>query len=172
MRVPAKQICPLLARKAKTAPGRRLPNRHLQNNVRAFAANSSVTGMILSAAILPISRPARTEPVKAILATSSCLTSASPASAPAPVTTFSTPSGSRLQRPARQTSARWLRCTRWVVHHRIADRQPEQCRGKLVQRRVPRRNDTNNAIWLMHGIAVLFRPYRNMLALQDAARPP
>lgn len=49
---------------------------------------------IRSTAAWPIARPTPTEPVKVILSMPGCAASAAPASAPAPVTMFSTPSGS------------------------------------------------------------------------------
>ena len=46
-----------------------------------------------SAAMCAISRPARSEPVKAIFRTPPCATSGAPASGPVPVTTLSAPAG-------------------------------------------------------------------------------
>ena len=55
--------------------------------------NSRDTFFKLSAANLAIRFPVRTDPVKVRMGTSGCLTNASPASPPKPVTTFITPAG-------------------------------------------------------------------------------
>ncbi len=47
--------------------------------------------MIRSAAIAPIARPVRTDPVNATFATDGCSTSAAPATSPVPSTTLNTP---------------------------------------------------------------------------------
>ena len=56
--------------------------------------SSSVTRLAPAAASAMTRSPTGVEPVKAILRTSGCVTSASPATAPCPVTTLKTPSGS------------------------------------------------------------------------------
>ena len=62
--------------------------------------SSSVTRTSRSPAIAAMRRPVSVPPVNAILETSGCRTSASPASAPKPVTTLTTPGGM----PASSTS--------------------------------------------------------------------
>jgi hypothetical protein len=57
--------------------------------------SSSVTGMMFSVAYCMISRPVSVDPVNATLAIRGLVASAWPASPPRPLTTFSTPSGSR-----------------------------------------------------------------------------
>jgi hypothetical protein len=56
--------------------------------------SSSVTRLEPGAASAATRSPVGVEPVKATLRTSGCVTSASPATGPVPVTTFSTPGGS------------------------------------------------------------------------------
>jgi hypothetical protein len=55
--------------------------------------NSSVTGMMFSEAYCMINRPVVVSPVKAILAMRGLCASGLPASAPKPLTTFTTPGG-------------------------------------------------------------------------------
>jgi hypothetical protein len=55
--------------------------------------SSSVTRLVPRAAIAMICSPTGVDPVNAILRTLSCVTSASPATEPRPVTTLKTPSG-------------------------------------------------------------------------------
>ena len=65
--------------------------------------SSSVTRLSAPPAFAPISRPTSVEPVKAILSTPACSTSAAPV-LPSPVSTFSTPGGkptSRASSPRR-----------------------------------------------------------------------
>ena len=56
--------------------------------------SSRVTWLMFCAALRRIARPVGTEPVNATRGTPGCETSASPSSAPVPVTTLSTPGGS------------------------------------------------------------------------------
>ena len=60
-----------------------------------FPPSSSVKGINAATAPSAILRPVAVDPVKAILAIRPDRTSASPASAPVPLTMFSTPAGSR-----------------------------------------------------------------------------
>ena len=62
--------------------------------------SSSVTGIRRSAQLRAMIRPAAVDPVKAILSTPGCFTSASPVSRP-PVTTLTTPGG----KPTASTAA-------------------------------------------------------------------
>ena len=57
--------------------------------------SSSVTGMMFSEAYCMISRPVVVSPVKAILAMRGLEASGLPASSPKPLTTLSTPGGSK-----------------------------------------------------------------------------
>ena len=70
--------------------------------------SSSVTRLIVPAALRTISTPTSVDPVKPTLATSGCSTSASPTTSPGPGTTFSTPGGS----PASSASSAYLSAER------------------------------------------------------------
>ena len=63
--------------------------------------SSSATRLTVCAATSEMRLPARVEPVKEIMSTCGCLTSASPAAGPKPVTRLNTPLG----RPAASTTS-------------------------------------------------------------------
>ena len=67
--------------------------------------SSSDTRLSVPAASRWMSLPTAVEPVKAILSTSGCATSAAPAVSPKPGTTFSTPAGSPASAQARASSS-------------------------------------------------------------------
>ena len=62
--------------------------------------SSSVTRLIVVAALRAISAPTAVDPVNPILPTPGCATSASPTVAPGPGTTFSAPAGSPASTPS------------------------------------------------------------------------
>ena len=66
--------------------------------------SSSVTRLIVSAALAAIRRPTSVEPVKATLATSGCSTMRSPTTRPCPTTTLNTPSGMPASTTIRSSS--------------------------------------------------------------------
>ena len=93
--MPALHTWPALVTKARSDPGTACSrSASAKTRLGDFPPSSSVTGRMRSAARCAISRPARSEPVKATLRTPPCATSAAPASGPVPVTTLRAPAGS------------------------------------------------------------------------------
>ena len=101
--------------------------------------SSSVTRLSARPAVAPISRPTAVEPVKAILSTPGCSTSAAPV-APSPVTTLTTPSGipaSSAELAEPQGGQR--RLLGGLEDHRAAGRQRRaELPARHQQREVPR----------------------------------
>ena len=101
--------------------------------------SSSVTGMRFSEAYCMISRPVVVSPVKATLAMRLFWASGLPASTPKPLTTLSTPGGSRS--PIRSISTMMLsgRLLGRLEHDAVAGGQRRrQLPGRHQQREVPR----------------------------------
>ena len=96
------QVWPLAAKMPEIAPETASSSLASSNTMCAdLPPSSSVTCLKSAAAATLTARPPASPPVKATLRTSGCVTSASPASWPKPVTTLITPGGI----PASCTSA-------------------------------------------------------------------
>ena len=103
--------------------------------------SSSVTGMMFSDAYCMIRRPVVVSPVKAILAMRGLEASGLPASTPKPLTTLSTPGGSRSPISSISTMMRQRRLLGRLEHDAVAG---GECRGQLPRRHQDRevpRND-------------------------------
>ena len=98
-RGPAMQNCPVLNTKAlMTAPIAASTSASAKRIFAALPPSSATTGVRCSPAVRATTRPIFVEPVKAIMSTPSCRTSASPSSGESPVTTLYTPSGTPASR--------------------------------------------------------------------------
>ena len=96
------QVWPVAAKMPEMAPITAASMSASSNTMLGdLPPSSSETCLKLRAAISLIRWPVTSEPVKLIFATSGCSTSRAPASAPSPVTTFTTPGG----KPASSSSA-------------------------------------------------------------------
>ena len=88
------QIWPELAKTAIAATGTAFSRSASRQTITGdFPPSSSETRLRFPVAARAMAWPVAVEPVKTILSTPGCAASAAPASAPVPVTTFSTPSG-------------------------------------------------------------------------------
>ena len=96
--------------------------------------------------------PARVEPVNEIMSTSGCFTSASPAAAPVPVTTLSTPLG----RPAASATSARMKALNGATSEGLSTTRAaggerrRHLERDLVQRVVPRRDRADHADRLAH----------------------
>ena len=101
-REPAVQTWPWLKKIAAAAPRTARSTSQSSSTITGdLPPSSSDTRFMSSTAARPISLPTSVEPVKAILSTPGCATSAAPAVSPRPVTTLTTPGG----KPASSTSS-------------------------------------------------------------------
>ena len=101
--------------------------------------SSSVTGMMFSAAYCMIRRPVVVSPVKAILAMRLLLASGLPASTPKPLTTLSTPGGSRSPMMSAQHHDAHRRLLGRLQHDAVAGgERRRQLPRRHQQREVPR----------------------------------
>ena len=129
--------------------------------------SSSATRFTVSAATAATRLPARVEPVNEIMSTSGCETSASPTSAPVPVTRLKTPGGKpdglddlgEDERGQRRDLAR-LEDDRAAGGERRRD-----FRCDLVQRIIPRRDAADDADRFVHD-----RRVADLLVLRFARR--
>ena len=104
--MPALQTCPAFVTNARSDPGTALAmSASAKTRLGDLPPSSRVRGRMRSAAIRPISLPARSEPVNATLRTSGCSTIAAPTSGPVPVTTLKTPAGSPHSTASRASSS-------------------------------------------------------------------
>ncbi len=103
MREPAQHTWPWLNQIASTTPSTTESRSASSKTTKGdFPPSSRLSRFPLPAVASRIARPTSVEPVKAILSTSGCATSAAPVR-PSPVTTFTTPGG---RPPSRHTSAK------------------------------------------------------------------
>ncbi len=95
IRVPDSHACPWFIRQPNSVPSAaRSRSASSRTMFGPLPPSSSVSRLMLPAAIRMISRPTAVEPVKAIFRTSGWLASRAPTTAPSPGTTFRTPGGS------------------------------------------------------------------------------
>jgi hypothetical protein len=105
-----KQVCPEFMNDVPRSAASVTSRSASSSTIAAdFPPSSRVTGMSRSPQLRAMMRPAAVDPVKAILSTPGCLTSASPVSRP-PVTTLTTPGGN----PTASTAAASARASRGV----------------------------------------------------------
>ena len=146
-REPAQQTWPWLNQIASTTPST-APSRSASSNTMKgdLPPSSSVSDLPVPAVAWRIRRPTSVEPVKAILSTPGCSTSAAPV-APSPVTTLSTPGG----RPASCSEfGEQQRGERGELgglqHHRVAERERRRdLPGQHQQRKIPRNDLADDA---------------------------
>src|SRR6478609_8001747 len=154
-RAPAEHTCPALVVNPVTDPATAASRSASAKMMFAdFPPNSRVSGMIRSAAILPMARPVATEPVNATFATTGCCTRAAPAPCPVPSTTLSVPAGN----PTSVASC----ASRTVVEEVLSDGLittvlPAASAGapRLVDRHVPRRDHADHSEGFAPGVDVL-----------------
>ena len=106
MRERAQQSWPALPNTALGAAAAARSRSASANTMLAdLPPSSSVTRLIVSAALAAIRRPTSVEPVKAIFATSGCSTRRWPHTEPGPATTLTTPSGTPASSAIRSNSS-------------------------------------------------------------------
>ena len=92
-REPAQHTCPWFSQMPSTRPSTALSRSASSNTTNGDLPPSSSDNFLCESAVARrIARPTSVEPVKAILSTSGCTTSAAPV-LPSPVTMFTTPGG-------------------------------------------------------------------------------
>ena len=111
MRLMAMQICPQLRNERRVAPATAAPRSAERVTIIGQLPPSSSVSRLMLGHERWIARPVALDPVKAILSTSGCSTSAWPATDPAPVTTPTTPGGM----PASTTFAAMASAVKGVI---------------------------------------------------------
>ena len=156
--MPAEHTCPALVVNPVTDPATAASRSASAKMMFAdFPPNSRVTGMMRSAAILPMARPVATEPVNATFATPGCCDQGGAGAR----------SGAEhhVERPGRESDlGRQLREThggrggalRRLDHHGVARGQRRRGgAGRLVERHVPRRDHPDHPEGFASGVDVL-----------------
>src|SRR5664279_4968657 len=159
-----------------------------EDDLRALRPSSRTTRLNVSAAAFWIVRPTSGEPVKLILSTPGCATSAAPATSPSPGTTLTVPAGNPLScpgaphhdgprpsRPRRTATAFLLHSDRHIQPEQ--EEEPQRANGSVLNR-----HDTPPAVRPPHhqpghdlDLDPTFRPAANSaheLAAQTYDTPP